>query len=130
MMSENLELRSQIMQLEKEVEGSKSQRIADHALEIKEKLEAQLADWSSLLAGLGVEPPRKRHSPERSKIAKPRTSSGKRSPAQRKLRDVAKDTEALAMQEGRLPPIYENKSYSRVTMEYVFRSQHGLFSSY
>ncbi|CAI4218132.1 unnamed protein product [Parascedosporium putredinis] len=58
MLSENLELRGQILQLEKEVENSKAQRIADHALEIKMKLEEQLAEWGSMLSGLGLEPPR------------------------------------------------------------------------
>lgn len=117
MLSENLELRSHIMRLEMELEDNRPQRIADHALEIKAKLEAQLVEWGSLLAGLGLEPPMKRHSPRGRKIAKPRSSLTRRSPPQRRLRDVAKDAEALALEEGRLPTIMENKSYPRATME-------------
>ncbi|KAL2170887.1 hypothetical protein VTG60DRAFT_4291 [Thermothelomyces hinnuleus] len=39
-----------------------------------------------------------------------------RSPPQRKRRNTSIDSEALAEMEGRLPPIYENKTYPRATM--------------
>jgi len=119
LLSENLELRARNLELEKELEqereDSSAQRIVDHALEIRTKMEAQLVQWGELLAGLGLEPPMKRRSPAGRKLAKPR-SNMLRSPAQRRLRDVAKDAEAQAMQEGRLPPIYENKAYPRQTL--------------
>ncbi|TPX07860.1 uncharacterized protein E0L32_010435 [Thyridium curvatum] len=115
LLSENLDLRGQILRLEKEAEDSSAQRIADHALEIKAKMEAQLLEWGSLLANLGLEPPAKRHSPMGRRIAKSKSSIN-RSPAQRRPRESVKDEEALAMQEGRLPPIYENKSYPRQTL--------------
>ena len=35
------------------------------------------------------------------------------------MRRDTMDAEALAEQEGRLPPIYENKTYPRATMKYV-----------
>src|SRR5687768_17521629 len=63
MLSENLELRGRILELETQVEDNEARRIADHALSIKEKLEAQLTEWGTMLAGLGLEPPPKRHSP-------------------------------------------------------------------
>ncbi|KAK4111183.1 hypothetical protein N656DRAFT_712503 [Canariomyces notabilis] len=115
LLSENLELRAQVLRLEKEVENNSARRIADHALEIKAKLEAQLSEFGSLLSSLGMEPPSKRHLSEGRRIAKPRHSMT-RSPPQRKRRETPADAEALAEQEGRLPPIYENKSYPRVTM--------------
>ncbi|KAJ9141958.1 Vacuolar protein sorting-associated protein 29 [Pleurostoma richardsiae] len=119
LLSENLELRARNLELEKELEqereDSSAQRIVDHALEIRTKMEAQLVQWGELLAGLGLEPPMKRRSPAGRKLAKPR-SAMLRSPAQRRLRDVAKDAETQAMQEGRLPPIYENKAYPRQTL--------------
>lgn len=63
-----------------------------------------------------MEPPAKRHfSSESRRFSKPRQSSV-RSPLARKRRDTSIDPEALAAQEGRLPPIYENKSYPRATM--------------
>lgn len=115
LLSENLELRAQILRLEKKIEDNSAQKIADHALEIKAKLEAQLSEFGSLLGSLGLEPPSKRHSPDGRRIARPRQSIA-RSPPQRKQHGTAADEEALAEQEGRLPPIYENKTYPRATM--------------
>jgi hypothetical protein len=116
MLSENLDLRGQLIRMEKELDENKAQRIADHALDIKARMEAQLIEWGSLLAGLGLEPPMKQRSPRGRNIAKPRSSLNRPSPTQRRLRDVAKDADAMAMQEGRLPPIIENKPYPRATM--------------
>ncbi|KAL2131134.1 hypothetical protein VTI74DRAFT_5519 [Chaetomium olivicolor] len=113
LLSENLELRGQILRLQKRIEDDNAQRIADHALEVKAKLEAQLSEFAALLGSLGVEPPSKRHAPEDRRLSKPRSSLA-RSPPQRRRRTV--DLEALAEQEGRLPPIYENKTYPRATM--------------
>ncbi|KAF7552979.1 hypothetical protein G7046_g7234 [Stylonectria norvegica] len=112
MLSENLELRSRILELEREAEDNDSQRIADHALAIKHKLEAQLTEWGTLLAGLGLEPPMKRHSPRIRKSAKQQRtsfSSVRPSPSQRRLRDIARDIEELGH-------ISENKSYPRMSM--------------
>lgn len=118
MLSENLELRGQILTLEKEVENSKAQKVADHALEIKAKLEAQLVEWGSLLAGLGLEPPVKRHDAvgRRMSRSQSRGSMGRRSP-RKSLRDLAREAEARAREEGRLTPIMEHRSYPRKTME-------------
>lgn len=118
MLSENLDLRGQILTLEKEVENSKAQRVADHALEIKAKLEAQLIEWGGLLAGLGLEPPVKRHDAMGRRMSRSHSSGsmGKRSP-RKSLRDMAREAEARAKEEGRLTPIMEHKSYPRRTME-------------
>ncbi len=118
LLSENLDLRGQILRLEKQVEDSSARRIADQALEVKAKLEAQLSEFAALLGGLGVEPPAKRRSSEERLLAKNRRSIA-RSPPQRRRRDTGIDADALAEQEGRLPPIYENKSYPRATMKSV-----------
>ncbi|KAH7320894.1 hypothetical protein B0I35DRAFT_202088 [Stachybotrys elegans] len=112
MLSENLELRGRILELEKQVEDNESRRIADHALAIKAKLESQLTEWGILLAGLGLEPPMKRHSPRiRKTVIKQRMSfsGGRPSPSQRRLRDVARDIEELGH-------ISENKSYPRMSL--------------
>jgi len=113
MLSENLELRGRILELEKQVEDNDSRRIADHALAIKHKLESQLTEWGTLLAGLGLEPPMKKHSPRVRKTARSRMSfSGSRpSPSQRRLREVARDIEELGH-------IAEAKSYPRKSMKY------------
>ncbi|KAI9170947.1 Shugoshin [Paramyrothecium foliicola] len=111
MLSENLQLRGRILELEKQVEDSETRRIADHALAIKAKLEAQLTEWGTLLAGLGLEPPMKKHSPRIRSSTKPRLSfsSSRPSPSQRRLRDVARDIEELGH-------IAENKSHPRMSL--------------
>ncbi|PKS10436.1 hypothetical protein jhhlp_002187 [Lomentospora prolificans] len=116
MLSENLELRSQILQMEKEVENSKAQRIADHALEIKAKLEEQLVEWGHMLSGLGLEPPAKRRDAIGRRATQHRTSLTKRSP-RKSLRDLAKEAEARARDEGRLTPIQEHRAYPRPTLD-------------
>jgi hypothetical protein len=114
MLSENLELRGRILELEKQVDDNESRRIADHALAIKTKLESQLTEWGTLLAGLGLEPPMKRQSPRVRRSSKQRMSfhCNRPSPSQRRLRDVARDIEDLGH-------ISENKSYSRMSLKYV-----------
>jgi hypothetical protein len=111
MLSENLELRGRILDLEKQVEDGEARRIADHALAIKTKLEAQLTEWGTLLAGLGLEPPMKKHSPRIRSSTKPRLSfsSTRPSPSQRRLRDVARDIEDLGH-------ISENKTHTRMSL--------------
>lgn len=112
MLSENLELRSRILELEKQVEDSEARRIADHAMAIKAKLEAQLTEWGTLIAGLGLEPPAKRHSPMIRRRAKQTMSfsASRPSPSQRRLRDIARDIEEL----GHIP---EARSNSRRSMK-------------
>ncbi|KAL2684734.1 hypothetical protein Neosp_005822 [[Neocosmospora] mangrovei] len=112
MLSENLELRGRILELEKELEDNDARRIADHALAIKAKLESQLTEWGTLLAGLGLEPPMKRHSPRpRKSQQQPRLSfsSARPSPSQRRLRDIAREIEELGH-------IQETKAYPRQSM--------------
>jgi hypothetical protein len=113
-LSENLQLRGRILELEKEAEDDDTRRIADQAMAIKEKLEAQLTEWSYLISGLGMEPPMKRHSPENRKTPRPRMSfsANRPSPSQRRLRDVARNVEELGH-------ISENKAHPRRTMKYA-----------
>lgn len=112
MLSENLELRSRILELEKQVDDSESRRIADHAMAIKAKLESQLTEWGSLIAELGLEPPAKRHSPMIKRRSKNPLgfSASRPSPSQRRLREIAKDVEELGV-------ISENRSNSRRSMK-------------
>ncbi|OTA96745.1 hypothetical protein M434DRAFT_27617 [Hypoxylon sp. CO27-5] len=119
LLSENLDLRGQVLRLQTELEDSKAQKIADHALEIKEKMEAQLAEWGNMLASLGHEPMPKSRSPREPKRAKHRSSIGRISMSEWKRRDTVssmKDLEAAAAQEGRLAPIWENKTCPRETL--------------
>lgn len=112
MLSENIQLRGRILELERQAEDNESRRIADHALAIKAKLESQLTEWGEMIANLGLEPPAKRHSPGVGRVTKRRTSFNftRISPSQRRLRDVAKDVEDLGH-------INEYKTYSRKSMK-------------
>ena len=123
LLNDNLDLRGQVLRLQKELENDTTRRVADQAMEIKAKMEAKLAELGSMLATFGDEPPAKRHSPERKRCidASPRSI---RKTAQRKPRENV-DQDALAAQEGRLPPIYENKPVARATMKYVYPSVLG-----
>ncbi|PFH60103.1 hypothetical protein XA68_11458 [Ophiocordyceps unilateralis] len=129
MLSENLELRGRILELEKQVEDGDARRIADHALAIKSKLESQLTDWTSLIAELGVEPPPKRRSPaQRRPTMRSRLSfsASRPSPSQRRLRDVAREIDELGH-------ISENKAGPRRSMNpeqiLALRSQADLADS-
>ncbi|KAF2970456.1 hypothetical protein GQX73_g3144 [Xylaria multiplex] len=120
LLSENLQLRSDVLRLKTELEGSHAHRIADHALQIKEKMEAQLLEWGAMLAGLGHEPLPKNRSPralkkpriQRSSIGRNRGSDWRR----RETISSMEDLETAALQEGRLPPLWENKTYPRETL--------------
>ncbi|KAH6657668.1 hypothetical protein BKA67DRAFT_655918 [Truncatella angustata] len=117
MLSENLELRSQILRLETELQESRAQRIADHALEIKEKMEAQLLEWGTMLASLGHEPIPKHRSPRATKKARRDPSlglAGAGSPRFR--RRNTSELEAAAINEGRLAPLWEDRPYQRETL--------------
>ena len=122
LLTENLDIRSQVYRLEHELQESKARRIADHAVEIKAKMEAQLLEWSELLNSLGTEPPMKRRmSPGSRTIAQPRhrISSPSQQTRPRKSKEARKEAEDLAESDGRMPPIFETKTYPRRTMEYV-----------
>ncbi|KAI1855297.1 hypothetical protein JX266_000162 [Neoarthrinium moseri] len=115
MLSENLELRGQILRLETELRESRAQRIADHALEIKEKMEAQLLEWGSMLASLGHEPIPKNRSPRAAKKMRMSPGMGLASSPRLRRRNTS-ELEAAALQEGRLAPLWENKSCPRETL--------------
>lgn len=124
LLAENLGLREQILQLQNEIENGKSQRIADRTGAIKTQLEAKLLEISSLIHGLGEQSPTRKRSPRASKITR---ASSATSPDQKNWRNACTLSESLAGQEGRLPPISENKSYPRRTLEYIsLISSHGL----
>ena len=123
LLSENLELRGQVLRLEKELEDDKSQRVADHALQIKQQMEVRLVELGSLLASFGVEPPPKRLSPTASrrtdKTVRLSLSSETRSPLRKPPILSPSEAESLAVQEGRLPPIFEHKTFPRQVLRYV-----------
>ncbi|KAB5582657.1 hypothetical protein GE09DRAFT_1181654 [Coniochaeta sp. 2T2.1] len=116
-LSENFELRSHIFQLEKEIENGNAHRVADHALDLKAQLEAQLGIFQSLIEGLGTEPPRKRlshHSPYTKRITKEYKPRLETQELVQKIREErAVEAAAAAQQESRLAAVPEHKPYPR-----------------
>jgi hypothetical protein len=116
LLADNLGLREEIVQLRNELDNGKAQRIADNAGVIKTQLEAKLLEIGALITSLGDGPAPKKRSPREGKVV---AASPSQSPNQRDWKNMCTLSEAVAGQEGRLPPIMENKSYPRRTLEYV-----------
>lgn len=116
MLAENLGLREQIIHLQNELENGQAQRITVHMNGLKSQLEAKLLEIGALVTGLGNELPPKKKSARGGKTT---ISSPNTSPDQKNWKNMVTLSEAVAGQEGRLPPILENKSYPRRTLEYV-----------
>jgi len=89
---------------------------------IKDKFEIKLAELGGLVfdlgrthkSGIAASSPSRRHS---------RRRSTKRSPDQRNWRNALTLSEVTGGQDGRLPPIMEDKYFPRRTLEYVYRSR-------
>jgi hypothetical protein len=115
LLAENLGLREQILRLQTELQNGRAQRVADHTSIVKSQLETKLLEISALVKGLGDESASKK-SPQAGKITR---VSPNMSPDQRNWKNMCNLSEAVGGQEGRLPPILENKLYPRRTLEYV-----------
>jgi DNA-binding protein H-NS len=115
LLAENLGLREQILRLQTELENRRAQRVADHTGIVKSQLEAKLLEISALVNDLGDESAPKKKSPRAGKITRASPNS---SPDQRNWKNMCTLSEAVGGQEGRLPPILENKLYPRRTLEY------------
>lgn len=113
LLAENLGLREQIIRLQKEIDDGAAQRIANHTIELKSQLEAKLREIGALISGLGDDAPKKK-SPQAGKITR---ASPARSPDQKNWKNMCTLSEAVGGQDGRLPPILENKTYPRRTLE-------------
>lgn len=115
LLAQNLELNEQIIRLHNEIATGKAQRKADHAEVVKSQLEAKVLEIGALIASLEYEPPRKKTTSQGGTT----TKASPASPDQKTWKNMCSLSEAVAAQEGRLPPILENKSYPRRTLEYV-----------
>ncbi|KAF4637635.1 hypothetical protein G7Y89_g467 [Cudoniella acicularis] len=113
LLAENLGLREQILRLQGELENGQAQRIAAHTGHVKSQLETKLLELGALINGLGQEPTKEK-SPKPGKITR---ASPSQSPDQKNWKSMCTLSEAVAGQEGRLPPILENKTYPRRTLE-------------
>ncbi|KAI9055620.1 hypothetical protein LZ554_000564 [Drepanopeziza brunnea f. sp. 'monogermtubi'] len=113
LLADNLGLRAEIIRLHGEIENGKAQLIMDHTGHVKSQLEAKILEIGALLSGLGEPSPKKQsRQSERPTRASPATS-----PGHENWKNICTPSEAVAGQEGRLPPILENKSFPRRTLE-------------
>ncbi|KAJ3954896.1 hypothetical protein N0V92_008601 [Colletotrichum tropicale] len=116
-LSDNLRLESRIIELEKELEDNNARRIADHALDIRSRLEAQLSECMSVLSSLGQEPPTKRHASPRGRRSSRASLPLQSPPRRRPPRELMREAGARALEDDKLPTIAENKSYPRATLD-------------
>jgi Shugoshin N-terminal coiled-coil region len=115
LLAENLGLREQILRLQTEAESRSSQEVLDHVNAIKSNLEVKLLELGALVTALGDAPPPKRKaSAKEGKTVRP---SPTQSPDQKNWKNMCTLSEAVGLQDGKLPPILEDKSYPRRTLE-------------
>lgn len=115
LLADNLGLRGHIIHLQNEIENGQAQQIAEHTGHIKAQLEAKLAEMGAMLNGLG----QTQSTTKSPKAGKTTSNNSSNSPEQKNWKNMCSLSEAVASQEGRLPPILENKQYPRKTLEYV-----------
>lgn len=112
LLTENLALRGQIIRLQNELENDKAHHLVENTRATKSQLEAKLLELGALISGLGNEPEQK--SIKGGRIVR---ESPSRSPTQRDWRNMYTMSEVVRGVEGPLPPIMENKTYPRKTLE-------------
>ena len=119
LLSENITLREQNIQLQRQVESTGNrQDAADRLHQIRSQLEAKLMELGGLVYELGTVDKKSR----RTSVTQSSQSNGqtpKRSPDQRNWKNAFTLSDVTGQQEGRLPPILEDKLYPRRTLEYA-----------
>ncbi|MCJ1243490.1 hypothetical protein MMC30_000687 [Trapelia coarctata] len=116
LLSENLFLRQRIINLQNELDDRPGKALLEEVGSIKDKMEIKLAELDGLVfdlgraqkSGIAASSPSRRHS---------RRRSTKRSPDQRNWRNPLTLSEATGGQDGRLPPIVEDKYFPRRTLD-------------
>ncbi|KAI9877905.1 MAG: hypothetical protein M1830_002460 [Pleopsidium flavum] len=111
LLSENLGLREQIIRLQHELQQNRNRHIAVGP--VKGKLEAKLEELGKLVSELGIA----QNTPGQSNTSPRRTNvCPARSPDQKNWKNALTLSEVTSSQDGRLPPILEDKYYPRRTM--------------
>jgi len=114
LLADNLGLREQVLRLRLEIDDGRARRIADNTAVIKSQLETKLQEISALISNLNQTPTPVKNLHKAGRITR-EASNG--SPDSRNWKNICTLSEAVAAQEGRLPPILENKSFPRKTLE-------------
>ncbi|KAL9124111.1 MAG: hypothetical protein Q9217_006526 [Psora testacea] len=110
--AQNVSLREQVIKLHYEVESNPGQSEWTKVDDLKQRLEARLTEFGGLLQELGdVQSSAARHRPiERKSLSR---VSSKPSPKQRNWKTALVLSEVTGEPDGRLPPIPEDKSFPR-----------------
>ncbi len=115
LLAENLGLRESILRLQYDAESRRSQHIVEHVTAIKSQLEAKLLELGALVTTIGENPePEKNPS---TKEGKQMRTTPTQSPDQKTWKNMCTLSEAARLEDGRLPPILEDKYYPRRTLE-------------
>jgi len=114
LLADNLGLREHVLRLRLELDDGRARRIADNTTIIKAQLEVKMQEISSLINNLNQAPTPEKKPQKAGKIVRESISG---SPDHRNWKNMCTLSEAVASQEGRLPPILENKSFPRKTLE-------------
>ncbi|KAI9849345.1 MAG: hypothetical protein M1837_004805 [Sclerophora amabilis] len=118
LLAENISLREQVIKLQKQFETSgRVTNVFDSVAAIKGKLEDKMKELGGFVAELGEISHVKASNASSPKRAGSTYRSPGRSPDQKNWRNALTLSEVTSGQEGRLPPIVEDKHYPRRTLE-------------
>ena len=116
LLSENISLREQVIKSQQELDNSLHRSALDGIGNVKDKLEFKLAELSNLVVELGKAHKNAVQQPSPGS-RRPERKSPKKSPDQRNWKNVLTLSEVTGGQDGRLPPIEEDKYFPRKTLE-------------
>ena len=119
LLSENITLREHNIQLQRQLESTGNRpSVTDRLNQIRNQLEAKLTELGGLVYELGTVDKKSRRS-SAIQSGRPDGQIPKKSPDQRNWKNAFTLSDITGHQEGRLPPILEDKLYPRRTLEYV-----------
>ncbi len=98
------------------MDTERTQYVVDQVGAVKERLELKVKELSSFVSELGGLQDRVQTSAESQKTSKGGRASPQRSPDQKNWRNAFTLSEVIGGQDGRLPPIVEDKPYPRLTL--------------
>ncbi|KAF7714720.1 Uncharacterized protein PECH_007049 [Penicillium ucsense] len=117
LLAENVTLREQIINLTQEIERYESaKKLNEGIYAIKARLDRKLAEMNALTSELGMLPRRVGRLPESKSENEPDRSKGTAAETRPRAADADADAN-VADEDGRLPPIVEDKYYPRKTLE-------------
>ncbi|KAI9778742.1 MAG: hypothetical protein M1835_004852 [Candelina submexicana] len=118
LLSDNISLRAQLIKLQTEVDTQRTQYMVDQVGVVKGKLEQKVRELSGFVLELGAVQDRVQSGGEIQSGSRGGRTSPKRSPDQKNWKNAFTLSEVTGGQDGRLPPIAEDKAYPRLTLNH------------